>query len=430
MAGAKATFTDCIFTTMEQTADRGAVRAVRIRLRHALVVLDGPEDGRFTWRLDAPEAFRLSIFTGDALDNLQLVASLRGGSTAVLNVTAETRYWISTGLSPEGISASVPSAYYSSAFAWGMTPGNDNRADALRLTGASGSVDASLIFATAEAGEPRSTVGMESLWWNWSAPTTGWRRFWVDGHPLHAIVSIYPGQGAGVQPSEVVGSSERSYLSNGMVEVVLYAQAGEQYDIRLSRRPGVDIQRSVTLRWSASEAPAYLSYKTAVTDASMMQNSLVSGLHSPQNVAVSDDGQYLFNTATRQLHAFLRDPESGEIALAHIAASESNQDTFVRSDLKDHQLWWNPLHNRLFAFRPLSGHSFAVPDEGSLLNHQSVEIDASPTNHWQYAPTVGAPDGRHLYQINGTMRDVGGAPSRHAGTTHARTDCVAARHRP
>ena len=160
----------------------------------------------------------------------------------------------------------------------------------------------------------------------------------------------------------------------------------------------------MTLRWSASEAPAYLSYKTAVTDASMMQNSLVSGLHSPQNVAVSDDGQYLFNSATRQLHAFLRDPESGEIALAHIAASESNQDTFVRSDLKDHQLWWNPLHDRLFAFRPLSGHSFAVPDEGSLLNHQSVEIDASPTNHWRYAPTVGAPDGRHLYQINGTMR--------------------------
>lgn len=365
-----------------------------------------PADGRFTWRLDAPEGFRLSIFTGDTLENLQPVASIRGGSTVVLDVTGDSRYWISTGLSPDAISASggTPGSFTSSAFTWGLTPGNDNRADANRLPGASGSVNASLVFATAEPGEPRSTVGMESVWWNWTAPAAGWRRFWVDGHPPHAIVSVYPGRDAGVQSSQAFGSSERSYLASGLVEVVLYAQAGEQYDIRLSGRPGVDLQRTATLRWSASEAPAYLSYKAAVTDESMMHNPVVSGLHSPYNVAISDDGQYLFSTAERQVYAFLRDPESGEIAVAHIAASESNEDALSRSTLKQHLLWWNPLHDRLFAIRPDSGQSFAVPDTGSSLTYRRVDVDSPPTPHWSYIPTVGAPDGRHLFQINGTMR--------------------------
>ena len=149
-----------------------------------------PRDGPFTWRLDGSNAFQLTIWTGDALDQLNLVGSLRGGSTFVLDAMGASRYRFALGHSPD----TIPTNLYSSsvAISWGETPANDDRADAHPIVGAGGSVDVSLRHATTEASEPRSTVGVNSVWWYWTAPTTGWHRFWVEGHPLSAILSVYP----------------------------------------------------------------------------------------------------------------------------------------------------------------------------------------------------------------------------------------------
>ena len=196
-----------------------------------------PRDGPFTWRLDGSNAFRLTIWTGDALDQLNLVGSLRGGSTLVLDAVGDSRYWFALGHSPDTIPANLNSS--SIAIAWGETPSNDDRVDARAIVGATGSVDVSLRHATTQASEPRSTVGVNSVWWYWSAPTTGWHRFWVEGHPLSAILSVYPDSAA----AQAVDTSERTIVANGRVEVQLLARAGERYDIRLAERPGVDSQK-------------------------------------------------------------------------------------------------------------------------------------------------------------------------------------------
>ena len=75
-----------------------------------------PSDGRFTWTMDGYNSAWLTIFTGDALDNLELVGSLRGGSALRLDATAGTRYWIAVGFSPETIGNSN---FWAANLAWG-----------------------------------------------------------------------------------------------------------------------------------------------------------------------------------------------------------------------------------------------------------------------------------------------------------------------
>ena len=349
-----------------------------------------PRDGEFTWRLDASSAFRLTIWTGDALDNLQLAGSLRGGARLVLNATGASRYRIALGASPDAIQ----SRYLGDSpieISWGETPPNDDRADARALSGASGSVNTSLRFATGEASEPRSTVGENSVWWRWRAPATGWRRFWVQGHPLSAILSVHSGDGS------ALATSERSFVANGRVEVLLLARAGEHYDIRLAGRPGVDAQNSAGMSWDASDPPAFLSYKGAVTNADLIPDPAPSRLRSPRNLAMSETGEYLFSTSEARVLGFQRDTETGDLSLAYGLTPESSEINISNGA----HLWWNPLHERLVAVdTSSSSYVLALPEDGSaVFPHQRMEFLGHPDNgHFSgRGPSAGTRDGRFFY---------------------------------
>ena len=80
-----------------------------------------PRDGQFTWRLDGSTAFRLTIWTGDALDNLTLVGSTLGGSALVLDAIGEARYWVALGRSMDAIPAGY-GTISAIEITWGMTP--------------------------------------------------------------------------------------------------------------------------------------------------------------------------------------------------------------------------------------------------------------------------------------------------------------------
>ena len=272
-----------------------------------------PRDGRFTWRMDGSSAFQLAIFTGETLEDLEFVSSLQGGSVLVLDATGDTRYWVAVGLSPESVRYPEFGRGLPNAFVWGPTPANDDRATASRLTGASGSVSAALAHATTAPGDPFDTVGADSLWWHWTASTSGWRRFWVEGHPAGAIVSVYPGSTS----TQAIATSERSFLANGRVEAHVLARAGQRYDVRLSQRPGVDREPAATLRWEGSDAPAFLSYSGAVTLDSLVPNPMSNGLRSPRVLAMSEDGDYLFSTSDSGLFAMRRDGETKTLTLAY-----------------------------------------------------------------------------------------------------------------
>ena len=363
-----------------------------------------PEDGRFTWRMDqsfatnnvlnTSTAFRLSIFTGGALENLQFVGWLQsGGATFVLDAIAGTRYWIAIGRSPDSPGAlDSVTAKPPYEFTWGPTPANDERTAASPVAGVTGSSEAMLGYATRASNEPSDTIGANSVWWRWSAPTSGWQRFWVEGNPPSALLAVYPDSVS----MRAVADSDRTLLANGRVEVHLLAVAGNHYDIRLSSRPGqietvsgIREDLSATLRWEASDAPTVLAYKRAVTIDSLQADALAQGFHSPRSLAMSDDGHYLFSSSDGGIFAFLRDPESGDLALAH----RTPPTVEISGYWED--AWWNARDDRLLVMDSEGAQSVALPENGASLSVIRINQNGGSETHFRTSGL--SPDGRHIY---------------------------------
>ncbi len=355
-----------------------------------------PSDGRFTWRMNGDRAFRLTVFTGDALQDLQLVGSLNGGSAFVLDATGGTRYWIAYGRSPELLHHRVP-FFTGNAFTWGPTPPNDSRAEATVIVGAGGSAEVMLGFATFAPNDPADTVGTDSAWWRWRAPASGWQRFRVQGDPVSTILSVYPGDTS----VHALANSERSFIANGRIEVLMPVQAGQEYDIRIASRPGVDKEALTTLRWESSIAPPALAYKREVRIDSLAANPLARGFHSPHKLAISDDGNYLFSSAFGAVFAFMRDPLTGELALALRGLAPPERTTSEAQALQRAFLWWNAAHERLFALSDNARHGFALPEDGSTsLPRSEIVVQGADLRIRSDTATVASSDGQFLYVAN------------------------------
>ena len=354
-----------------------------------------PTDGRFTWRMGGSSDFRLTFFTGDALDDLQWVGALTGGSVFVLDAAGDARYRIAAGRSPESVGRW---RHRPTGFTWGSTPANDDREEASPISGASGSTVAAPGYATTAANEPQDTVGTDSVWWRWRAPASGWQRFWVEGDPLSTILSVYPDTAS----MRAVGHSERSLMANGRVEVYAPVRAGQQIDIRLSSRPDVERATSPTIRWESSDAPAAIAYKGEVRIDSLAADPLGAGFRSPHNLTASDDGNYLFSSAYGGIYAFMRDPLTGEIALAWRGLPPSDRNTSVARSLQRAYLWWNAGDDRVLALTQVAVHGFALPEAGSTSMAYSEivvrEGDLGVLDTWD--SVASSPDGQYLYVAN------------------------------
>ena len=364
-----------------------------------------PADGRFTWRMDqsyaarnivnTSTAFRLTVFTGNALENLQFVGWLQsGGSAFVLDAIAGTRYWIAIGRSPDlpgalnrAVSTTVPNE-----FTWGPTPASDDRTAASPVTGVAGSSEAMLGYATRAPNEPSDTIGANSVWWRWNAPASGWQRFWVEGNPPSTVLAVYPDSVS----MRAIADSERTFLANGRVEVYLLALAGNNYDIRLSSRPGLVESEtgtredlSATLRWEPADAPAVLAYKSAIALDSFAAEPVAQGFRSPRSLAMGNDGHYLFSSSDNGIFAFLRDPESGDLALAHRTPATVETTGYWES------LWWNSRDDRLLVADLEGAYSIALPENGASLAASEVDLQGGGTTHFRTSAL--SPDGRHIY---------------------------------
>ena len=354
-----------------------------------------PTDGRYTWRMDGNTPYRLTFFAGDALEELQFLGSLSGGTAFVLDATGETHYWIAFGRAPEhtGVQDGPPTA-----FTWGRTPVNDERTEATLVVGASGSAAVELAYATRASNDPADTVGTDSVWWHWRAPASGWQRFWVEDHPLSTILAVYPDSVSML----AMADSERTYVANGRVEVHMFARAGQTYEIRLSTRPLVSKEPSATLRWEASDAPIALAYKGAVEVESIATGADSQGFRSPRNLAMSDDGNYLFSSSIGGVGAFVRDAETGEVALALRSPAWPDRHADAPDPLDQAFLWWNSGQGRLVAHPVGTSYSFGLPDDGSSLLTRE-EIILRPDEfvfEGDAYPGVGSPDGLHFYAVN------------------------------
>ena len=330
-----------------------------------------PETARYTWSIEGSNAFRLTLFTGADLGTLSLVASTTGGSSGVLDATAGTTYQIGLGRTQDAMNNG--GFGQPTSIEWGKTPINDDRPNAAQLTGTSGTTSIDLEHATVETSEPTDNVGYESLWWRWSAPASGWYRFWLGDDPTSLILSIYPqGQGSSAS-NEPVASSDSLWPVNGRVETWVHARSGDQYNIRVARRPLVERQNTTMLRWESISAPPLLGYKSTVTNQTLASTASEGGLSNPQNLVTNDDGTQVFSTSDGRLLGFTRDSTTGGLTLAQRLDSESSADSGIDfTSLAGAHMRWDATNDRLLAHAGTHIYDLELSEGESSLNYSST----------------------------------------------------------
>ncbi len=351
-----------------------------------------PASGRFTWRIDGTSVLRLSVFTGESLTELELVENAQGGTAFAFDAKRDTSYWIAVGQLATQVEVKSPEAFN---FHWGPTPENDDRSSASLISNAGGSATANLTFATVSARDPLDNVGTESVWWHWRAPRSGWHRFFVEGNPLSAILSVYPGDGS----NQAIAESERSYIANGRVEAYVLAGAGQSYDVRLSIRPGVNQVTTASLGWEPVNAPPFLAYRGATETDSLSLGGEMLVVRSPLNLAASEDGGLIFTTAENGIFAFRSDPGADFLELA-LRTDESSSEVSYPYDLNNAYLWWNSQHKRLMVLlREQDSFSLEIPDEDStrLMDSRIAVESENGSEGWDGSLFLGSENGRFFF---------------------------------
>src|SRR5204862_80429 len=141
----------------------------------------------------------LGIYTGSSVGNLTAVASDddSGGnhtSRATFTATAGTTYRIAV----DGFGGATGSiSLHLSAASAG--PANDNFVSARVRSGRSASDTGSNVGATKESGEPNhaGNTGGHSVWWTWTAPSSGQVAVDTIGSNFDTLLGIYTGSSVG-----------------------------------------------------------------------------------------------------------------------------------------------------------------------------------------------------------------------------------------
>ncbi|MGH7968759.1 MAG: pre-peptidase C-terminal domain-containing protein, partial [Limisphaerales bacterium] len=133
------------------------------------------------------------------------------------------------------------------SFAVGTAPGNDNFVNAQVLSGNAGTVVGSSVGATKEPGEPdhAGNAGGSSVWYVWTAPSTGNWRFDTSGSSFDTVLAVYTG--SAVAALSLVSSNDDS--GGGVTSQVSFdAAGGTSYLIAVDGYDGVS--GNIVLNWA------------------------------------------------------------------------------------------------------------------------------------------------------------------------------------
>ena len=158
-------------------------------------------------------------------------------------------------------------------------PANDNFDAATGLAGASGSVTGTSQWATRQVGEPSMQAGFQgdkSVWFNWTAPTTGTATFDTVGSGFDTTLGIYTGALGTLAPLDQ--NDDVAGLAGGASRITFNTVAGTVYRIDVDGWNGE--YGNVQLNWTSSgtqptptptptpaPAPQFFNVTGRVTDA-------------------------------------------------------------------------------------------------------------------------------------------------------------------
>lgn len=129
-------------------------------------------------------------------------------------------------------------------------PSNDDFGSAWSVTGSSGSSTSTTVNATRQTGEPSHcgrTTG--SIWWRWTAPSSGTAVFDTNGSSFDTVMAVYTGSSVG-SLSEVC-SDDDGGSGNNASRCSFAATSGRTYYVAVA---GYSSSGTVKLNWSVSGA--------------------------------------------------------------------------------------------------------------------------------------------------------------------------------
>ena len=130
-------------------------------------------------------------------------------------------------------------------------PANDMFINRFTLAGTSGSTSATSLLATKETGEPNhaGNSGGSSVWWKWTAPSSGQVSLDTKGSGFSTLLAVYTGKSVSALTSIASNSS-----ATGASSLLYEALAGTEYEIAVDGVNGVS--GNVILNWSLNTTAA------------------------------------------------------------------------------------------------------------------------------------------------------------------------------
>jgi hypothetical protein len=139
-----------------------------------------------------------------------------------------------------------------------VRPANDNFASAAEISGATGSVPGTSLYATREAGEPSTQAGYtgdKSVWFNWTSPVTGTATFDTAGSAYNTTLGVYRGGAVGALASDAQNNDAGGTTAS---RVNVNVTAGTVYRINVDGWNGE--YGNYQLNWAASGTTPTISY--------------------------------------------------------------------------------------------------------------------------------------------------------------------------
>jgi hypothetical protein len=200
----------------------------------------------------------LAVYTGDALANLVEKASndndpdCTNRSSVSFDAESGTTYRIAV----DGFDGATGDVSLSLSLA----PSNDAFDNAVELSGETGTVSGTTIGASMEDGElDHLGYAWNSVWFEWTAPSSGWATFETCGSTFDSVLVAYTGSAVG-QLSQVAGNDDACGLAS---RLHFQAVAGTVYRIALAGYDGDT--GDFSLAWNRTGPPPLMMGLPAIT---------------------------------------------------------------------------------------------------------------------------------------------------------------------
>jgi hypothetical protein len=265
---------------------------------------------------------------------------------------------------------------------------NDNFANAFVLAGSSGSTNSSNLGATKEAGEPNhaGNVGGASVWFAWTAPSSGIWTFNTSGSSFDTLLAVYTG--STVSALTVIASNDDA---NGTVtsQVSFSAAAGTIYRIAVDGYNGAS--GSIVLNWNATPSqPSIVSFTP--TSGNVGDSVTINGQNLGGAIAVQFHGvnsTSFANTSSSQVTAVVPvGASTGPLSVLTTNGTAQSAGVFVVSGSAPANDNFSSRIAIVGATRTVTGSNVGATKEAGELNHAGNVGGASVWWTWT-APSSG-----------------------------------------